>query len=112
VRLEAEITQEELALRSGLSQGYINQIESGKRRFTQKSLEMITKALSVPMSELFKTEVHQLSRVPQEGMAGYGKKRITQKDFQALLNGLPEHIVRHYFLLMKLEVEIWKKDRA
>lgn len=112
LRLGAEITQEELALRSGLSQGYINQIESGKRRFTQKSLEMITQALTVPMSELFKTEVHQQSRAPQEGMAVYGKKRITQKDFQALLNDLPEHIVRHYFLLMKLEVEIWKKDRA
>lgn len=112
LRLGAEITQEELALRSGLSQGYINQIESGKRRFTQKSLEMITNALSVPMSELFKTEVYQQPRVLQESMAGYGKKRITQKDFLALLNGLPEHIVRHYFLLMKLEMEIWKKDRA
>ena len=112
LRLGAGITQEELALRSGLSQGYVNQVESGKRRFTQKSLEMITEALSVPISELFKTEGHQQSRVPKKDITGYGKKQITKKDFLVLLNGLPEHIVGHYYLLMKLEVEIWKKDQV
>jgi len=45
LRSEAGITQEEVALRSGLSQGYINQLESGKRRFTQKSLELIAEAI-------------------------------------------------------------------
>ena len=106
LRLGAGITQEDLALGSGLSQGYINQVESGKRRFTQKSLEMISEALSVPMSELFKTEVRPQTRVPKEGVTGYGKKRVNKKDFLVLLNGLPEHIARHYFVLMKLEVEI------
>ena len=47
LREKAGLTQEELALKSGLSQGYINQIESGKRRFTQKSLELIADALSI-----------------------------------------------------------------
>ena len=50
------ITQEELALESGLSQGYINQLENGKRRYTQKCLELIAEALSVHMVELFKEE--------------------------------------------------------
>jgi len=37
VRLRRGFTQEQLALESGLSQGYIHQLESGKRRYTQKN---------------------------------------------------------------------------
>ena len=50
------ITQEGLALKSGLSQGYINQLENGKRRYTQKTLELIAESLSVPVVELFKED--------------------------------------------------------
>ena len=61
-RLKAGITQEELALRSGLSQGYINQLELGMRNYTQKSLELITVALSAPLIEFFKEgEIEQAS---------------------------------------------------
>jgi len=35
IRQERNLTQKEMALMSGLSQGYINQLESGKRNFTQ-----------------------------------------------------------------------------
>lgn len=48
IRMQMGHTQEEVALRSCLSQGYINQLESGKRMFTQKSLEKIAEALDVP----------------------------------------------------------------
>ncbi|MDI6759174.1 MAG: helix-turn-helix transcriptional regulator, partial [Candidatus Omnitrophota bacterium] len=41
LRMQAGLTQEELALKSGLSQGYVNQLENGKRNYTQKSLELI-----------------------------------------------------------------------
>ena len=54
MRLDAGLTQEELALKCGLSQGYINQLESGKRRFTQKSLDIIADTLSIPLMELFR----------------------------------------------------------
>ena len=55
------ITQEGLALKSGLSQGYINQLENGKRRYTQKTLELIAESLSVPVIELFKEDDKKLT---------------------------------------------------
>jgi transcriptional regulator with XRE-family HTH domain len=47
VRLRRGFTQEQLGLESGLSQGYINQLESGKRRYTQKTLEQIVYSISI-----------------------------------------------------------------
>lgn len=109
LRLKFGLTQEEIALKSGLSQGYINQLESGKRRFTQKSLELIADALSIPMAELFREE--EIKRAPAiaEGIERYKKKRPDKKEFLALLNELPEHVVEHYFTLLRLEKEILRK---
>lgn len=108
LRTAAGLTQEELALRSGLSQGYINQVENGKRKFTQKSLELISKALSVPMVELFKeNEPFQATGVREEE-AEYGKNPVQIKEFSALLKQLPQHVVEHYFTLLKMEVELRK----
>ena len=109
LRSEAGITQEEVALRSGLSQGYINQLESGKRRFTQKSLELIAEALSVQMSDLFRGEEPSNIPVVKEETRIYGKKGVNKKEFLGLIKELPDHIVEHYFILMKLERELWGK---
>jgi transcriptional regulator with XRE-family HTH domain len=57
------MTQEKLALESSLSQGYINQLESGRRRYTQKTLELIADALSIPLVELFKGGDNSVSSV-------------------------------------------------
>lgn len=108
LRLKAGLTQEELALKSGLSQGYINQLESGKRRYTEKSLELITGALTMPVAELFKEETEQSSTVRQAA-ASHKKKRPDKKEFLGLLNELPEHIAEHYLTLLRLERELWKK---
>lgn len=105
LRAEAGLTQEELALRSGLSQGYINQIESGKRKFTQKSLEKISDALSIPIIELFREEE---PFVVKEGEVKYGRKQPVN-EFIALLKELPPHIAGHYLTLLKMEVELWKE---
>ena len=104
------ITQEELALESGLSQGYINQLENGKRRYTQKCLELIAEALSVHMVELFKEEEkrHHVS-VARKEFNIYKTRHPSKKGFIALIDELPEHIVKHYFILMSMEREIWQK---
>lgn len=39
----------------------------------------------------------------------YRKKRPDKKEFLALLKELPEHIVEHYFTLLRLEKEILRK---
>ena len=107
LRLIAGLTQEELALKSGLSQGYINQLESGKRRFTQKSLELIADSLSVPMVELFREEKTPHAPVITEEVKKYRQIRPSKKEFLALLNDLPEHIVEHYLILLRLEKKVW-----
>ncbi len=115
LRLKFGITQEALALKSGLSQGYINQLESGKRRFTQKSLEVIADALEIPLEELFKEEgTRHTSRVSElpVGLKRYTEKPLVKKEFLLLLNELPEHIVEHYLTLLRLERRIWKKDKS
>ena len=107
LRMQSGLTQENVALKSGLSQGYINQLESGKRRYTQKSLDLIAKALSVPVAELFKDEALQ-TITAGEKVARFEKKRPDKKEFLALLKELPEHIVEHYLTLLKLERDLLK----
>lgn len=108
-RLKAGITQEELALMSGLSQGYINQLESGKRNYTQKSLGLIANALSIPIIEFFR-EDEEIPLV-SEKESSYLKKRSYKKEFIQILNALPEHIVEHYLTLLKLEKEVQMKNK-
>lgn len=108
-RLKAGITQEELALMSGLSQGYINQLESGKRNYTQKSLGLIANALSIPIIEFFR-EDEEIPLV-SEKESSYLKKRSYKKEFIQILKDLPEHIVEHYLTLLKLEKEVQMKNK-
>lgn len=111
-RAKAGITQEELALRSGLSQGYINQLEQGKRRYTQKSLELIADALSTPLIEFFKDVESEWASPVAEKTVVYKKKMVYKKEFMPILNDLPEHIVDHYLTLLKLERELMRKKRG
>lgn len=108
-RLKAGITQEELALMSELSQGYINQLESGKRNYTQKSLGLIANALSIPIIEFFR-EDEEIPLV-SEKESTYLKKKSYKKEFIQILNDLPEHIVEHYLTLLKLEKEVLMKNK-
>ena len=108
LRTDAKITQEELALRSNLSQGYINQLELGKRNYTQKSLELIAEALSVPVIDFFKGG--EEARRPATTKSRPRRRRpIDRKELAALLKDLPEHISEHYLTLMKLERDILRK---
>ena len=111
-RAKAGFTQEELALRSGLSQCYINQLEQGKRRYTQKSLELIADALSVPLIEFFKEGENERVSPVAEKVRVYQKKRAYKEEFIPILNDLPEHIVDHYLTLLKLERELLRKKRG
>ncbi len=94
---------------SELSQGYINQLESGKRNYTQKSLGLIANALSIPIIEFFR-EDEEIPLV-SEKESSYLKKRSYKKEFIQILNNLPEHIVEHYLTLLKLEKEVLMKNK-
>jgi transcriptional regulator with XRE-family HTH domain len=110
IRINMRLTQEEVALRSNLSQGYINQLESGKRMFTQKSLELIAKALNIPLIDFFKDEGGADS--VREDISEYkykSGKGTSKKEILALLSELPAQLREHYLTLLRLEKEFWKK---
>ena len=111
IRTRKGLTQESLALESGLSQGYINQLENGRRLYTQKSLEMIAEALSTPMVSFFKEEdAKDESKKNQE--RDHADKKQYKKELLSLLNGMPDHIIEHYVTLVKLEKQILKGNRG
>jgi len=51
-RLTLGLTQEELALKSGLSRSYISEVELGKRNISLNNIEKIAIALKVPIANL------------------------------------------------------------
>jgi transcriptional regulator with XRE-family HTH domain len=112
LRTKAGFTQEDLALKSGLSQGYINQLESGKRRFTQKSLESIARGLAVPLEALFKGSKAAMGPSASTSTPNARKKRLDKKAFLDLLNSLPDQIVEHYLILLRMEKKIWEKRKT
>jgi transcriptional regulator with XRE-family HTH domain len=111
IRTRKGLTQEALALESGLSQGYINQLENGSRLYTQKSLEMIAEALSTPMIDFFKEDdVKQAGT--EDNRKDLADKKRYKKELLSLLNGMPDHIVEHYITLVKLEKQLLKDNRG
>ena len=108
-RQESGITQEELALRSGLSQGYINQLELGRRNYTQKSLELIADSLSRPVIKFFtdKSEEPKHPKVAEKHKT-YQSPKSYKKELLAVLNSLPDSVIEHYLTLMKMEREMLK----
>lgn len=61
IRRAREITQEKLADLSGLSLQYIGEIERGRRNPSLTSIEQLSKALDIPMAELFSLEEFRLA---------------------------------------------------
>ena len=53
IRLEQEISQEELADRCGLHRTYISDIELGKRNLSLENIERIAISLNKSLSEFF-----------------------------------------------------------
>ena len=53
MRLEQEISQEELADRCGLHRTYISDIELGKRNLSLENIERIAVSLNKSLSEFF-----------------------------------------------------------
>lgn len=103
------ITQEELALRSGLTQGYINFLENGKRGYSERSLEKIADALGIRISELFKEKTKEKPTIMAEHPLVYGKRRHIYDTILNLLDKLPTPVIDHYRILLKAEVEIRSK---
>lgn len=53
MRLANEMTQEELCKKTGLSKGFLSDVENGKRSVSADTLRMLSKALDESMDYLF-----------------------------------------------------------
>lgn len=54
LRKQHNLSQDELAHRSGLHRTYIGSVERGERNLTLRNADVIAKALSTPLAELIK----------------------------------------------------------
>lgn len=110
IRQHLGITQEELALRCGLTQGYINFLENGKRGYTERSLEKIAIALGIQIHKLFEEPPPPGIAVIAETPQPYGKRRLMYDDIRLLLDKLPATVIEHYRLLLKAEIDLRSKE--
>ena len=53
-RLERGLSQEKLALLSGLHRTYVGAVERGERNVTLKNIEKLAKTLNITLEELFR----------------------------------------------------------
>jgi len=53
IRLERGLSQEKLALLSGLHRTYVGAVERGERNVTLKNIEKLAKTLNVTIGDLF-----------------------------------------------------------
>jgi len=104
------LTQEGLALKSGLSQGYINQLENGKRKYTQKTLELIAEALCVNASDLLVMNLTEEKSISKYELTDTEKRKRFIKDLRNLLRDMPINTLEHYVKLFKLEKELESKE--
>ena len=109
IRQEKGLTQEELAMMSGLSQGYINQLESGKRKFTQKTLTVIAEALNLPLYVFFKEEGEEQKILEK---AETYVRIPTAREVLKLFKALPPYVADHYMTLMSIEKDLLKKKKT
>ncbi|OHB99631.1 MAG: hypothetical protein A2Z58_08185 [Planctomycetes bacterium RIFCSPHIGHO2_12_42_15] len=109
IRERLGITQEDLALRSSLTQGYINFLENGKRGYSERSLEKIANALGIQISGLFEEKTKEEPVVVAEQAISYGKRRRTYDMILSLLEKLPAPVIDHYRILLEAEVEMRNK---
>lgn len=65
LRLEAELTQEDLAHRCGLFRTYMSRIETGNANPTLTMIEALAVSLNVPMSALFESDAPACVRTPR-----------------------------------------------
>ncbi|SOC13855.1 helix-turn-helix protein [Rhodobacter sp. JA431] len=74
LRNDRELTLEQLADITGLSKGFLSQVETGKRHASQATLQLIADALGCSMSALIAEELSAQALRIFEGLSEDGRK--------------------------------------
>lgn len=96
LRIKADMKQEDLAKKAGISQGYYSEIERGKEKVKCPidTLDSICKALGISLSEFFKDDKEMLkSYLPPEyvDMVKYAEeKRVSPEQLKAVIDLLSQ----------------------
>lgn len=84
LRTSKKLSVNKLANLAGLSQGFIREVELGKKNLTVKSLTYICDALDISLKDFFTTESNQI--VDSRFIESYNK--LSDKQKEALINFL------------------------
>ena len=129
------LSQEQLAIKSNLSQPTITQMENSQRGFLRDSLTKTTKALEMPIPAVFEQNLHvkvicsddnkirQKASVTKYVMtkSEFDKKELenelkkklekknNKKEVLELISQLIKYILEHYVSLMKIKARSFKK---
>ena len=57
LRLDVNLSQEDLALKAGIDRTYINSVENGKRNISIININKITKALDTSLADFFNSDI-------------------------------------------------------
>ena len=57
LRLDANLSQEDLALKAGIDRTYINSVENGKRNISIININKIIKALDTSLADFFNSDI-------------------------------------------------------
>lgn len=89
LRKQRDISQEELALRSGINAVYFGQLERGEKCPTVDTLYKISKGLEVPLPELFRFE------------SSYPISENKNERVAALINRIPDERVEQVLKILE-----------
>lgn len=84
IRKEQNLTQKDLASLCNISFSFISDVETGRRNASIETLNLISKALNVPVSFILDDEV-DLGNLPQ---LSHRNERDIKKDLERTLNSL------------------------
>jgi transcriptional regulator with XRE-family HTH domain len=88
LRTAAKITQEEFAVRSGISVAFASMLERAARSASIETLAKVARALDVPLAELFRTDKEMRYDDPYfDRLVGFARAaRLNRRDVEHLID--------------------------
>ena len=94
IRLKKHFSQEQIALRAGITPAYLGQIEREEKNPTVKLVEKISNALDISLSELFSNQENLINRTDSiEENIIFEIRELSEKERSEILN-IIKHVIK------------------